>query len=276
MTSLFSKALRPLSAAMLCAVGIFSAPVLLPRALTVQAAARHASAQESTRVPNVAEQYLLAMANQERAQVGAQQLAWDAPLAAAALVHAQRMAQEGGISHQFAGEADLQARASNAGARFRLIAENVAEAPTPQILHSSWMHSEGHRRNLLEPQENAVGIAVVQRDGQLFAVEDFSATVADTGLAGQEQQVAALLQVAGMADVTETADARKTCAMSMGYAGTRLPYFVMRYTTSDLSVLPAQLKAKLADRRMHSAAVGACTTAKSDFSNFSVAVLLYP
>ncbi len=272
MAALFSKAFRRLSVAILCAGGIFSAPVVLPYALTAQIAPRYTS----THAPSVAEQYLLAMANQERARVGAQPLVWDDHLAAAALVHAERMAQEGAISHQFPGEAELQARAANAGARFRLIAENVAEAQTPQILHSSWMHSEGHRRNLLEPQENAVGIAVVQRDGQLYAVENFSESVADTGLAGQELQVIDLLHVAGMAEVAATAEARKTCTMSTGYAGKQLPYFVMRYTTSDLSMLPAQLKAKLADKRMHSAAVGACTTAKSNFSNFSIAVLLYP
>ncbi|HEY0309278.1 MAG TPA: CAP domain-containing protein [Acidobacteriaceae bacterium] len=272
MTSPFLKALRVLFVAILYGVGIFSAPVVLPYTLSAQAAARHTS----THAPSVAEQYLLAMANQERGRVGAQPLVWDDHLAAAALAHAERMAQERAISHQFAGEAELQARAANAGARFRLIAENVAVAPTPQILHSSWMHSEGHRYNLLEPQENAVGIAVVQRDGQLYAVEDFSESVADTGLAGQEMQVIDLLHVAGMAEVAATEDARKSCTMSTGYAGKRLPYFVMRYTTSDLSMLPAQLKVKLADKRMHSAAVGACTTAKSNFSNFSIAVLLYP
>jgi len=138
------------------------------------------------------------------------------------------------------------------------------------------MHSEGHRHNLLEPQENAAGIAVVQRGGQLFAVEDFSATVVELGLSGQEAQVVALLRAAGMAEVGETAEARKTCSMDTGYAGTRRPNFVMRYTTSDLSLLPAQLKAKLADPRTHAAAVGACSASSKNFSSFSIAVLLYP
>jgi uncharacterized protein YkwD len=251
------------------------ARVLLTAAILLAAAGLSAQTP-AHRVPTVAEQYLLAMANQERARVGVQPLMWDAHLAAAALVHAQRMAQEGGISHQFAGEADLQTRASSAGARFSLIAENVAEAPTPQVLHTMWMHSEGHRHNLLEPQENAAGIAVVQRGGQLFAVEDFSATVVELGLSGQEAQVVALLRAAGMAEVGETAEARKTCSMDTGYAGTRRPNFVMRYTTSDLSLLPAQLKAKLADPRTHAAAVGACSASSKNFSSFSIAVLLYP
>jgi len=245
---------------------------LLPVVLLLVAAAARAAGHP----PTVAEQYLMAMANQERARVGAQPLLWDAHLAAAARIHAERMAQESAISHQFPGEADLQSRAADAGARFSLVAENVAEAPTPQILHAAWMHSEGHRHNLLEPHENAIGIAVVQRGGQLFAVEDFSASVAEVGLNGQEQKVEELLRASGMTEVAGTEDARKTCTMDTGYAGERRPYFVMRYTTSDLSLLPEQLKAKLKDRRMHSAAVGACAGAGKSFTAFSIAVLLYP
>jgi len=85
-----------------------------------------------------------------------------------------------------------------------------------------------------------------------------------------------LLRASGMTEVAGTEDARKTCTMDTGYAGERRPYFVMRYTTSDLSLLPEQLKAKLKDRRMHSAAVGACAGAGKSFTAFSIAVLLYP
>ena len=228
------------------------------------------------RAPTVAEQYLLAMANQERTQRGIQPLVWDGHLAAAAQQHAARMVRENGISHQFPGEPALESRASTTGARFSLIAENVAIADSPQTLHTEWMHSEGHRANLLEPHENAVGIAVIQSNGQLFAVEDFSEQVASAGLPAQENQVAALLHAAGMADVQATADARKSCAMEDGHAGTRRPYFVMRYTTSDLSLLPEQLKERLADPRIHHAEVGACMPTLKNFSSFSIAVLLYP
>jgi hypothetical protein len=229
------------------------------------------------RQPTVAEQYLLAMANQERTQRNIQPLAWDTHLAAAAMQHAQRMAQENAISHQFPNEAPPEGRAATAGARFSLIAENVAIAPTPQELHTAWMHSPGHRANLLEPHENAVGIAVLRRNGELFAVEDFSEQVAQVGFDGQEAQVAALLHGLGMADVKATADARKSCTMDTGHAGTRLPYFVMRYTTSDLSLLPDELKSRLAtDKRLHHAEVGACASTSQNFSSFNIAILLYP
>ncbi len=255
------NALRNLSLAVLCAA-LFSP--LAPAQPAVQ------------RAPTVAEQYLLAMANRERSQRGIQPLVWDGHLAAAALQHAQRMAQEGSISHKFPGEPDMQSRAAAASARFSRIAENVAMASTPQILHAAWMNSPGHRANLLEPHENAVGIAVVASSGQLFAVEDFSEQVASTGLSGQEAQVAAQLRAAGIADVQATDDARKSCVTAAGPAGSRQVLFVMRYATSDLSLLPDALKARLADKRMHHAEVGACTPKSQDFSSFSIVVLLYP
>jgi hypothetical protein len=228
------------------------------------------------RRPTVAEQYLLAMANQERAQRGIQPLAWDEHLAAAARQHALRMAQQNAISHQFPGEPALESRTAAAGARFSLIAENVAIAPTPQVLHTEWMNSPGHRANLLEPHENAVGIAVIQSNGDLFAVEDFSEQVASVGLNAQEAQVALQLEKAGMANVLATPDARRSCTMDTGYAGSHRPYFVMRYTTSDLSLLPDELKAHMNDKRIHHAEVGACASQSQDFSSFSIAILLYP
>jgi len=248
------------SVAILCAVACLS-QIALP---------------QSQRGPTVAEQYLLSMANQERTQRGIQPLVWDAHLAAAAAQHAQRMAQQNAISHQFPGEPDLESRAASAGARFSLIAENVAIAPTPQVLHTSWMNSPGHRANLLEPHENAMGIAVLRSGGQLYAVEDFSEVVASVDLKAQEAQVAAQLRAAGMADVQATADARKSCTMDTGYAGTQRPYFVMRYTTSDLSLLPEQLRSHLKDQRIHHAEVGACAPVSQSFSSFNIAILLYP
>jgi hypothetical protein len=227
--------------------------------------------------PTVAEQYLLSMANQERTRRGIQPLAWDEHLAAAAAQHAQRMMQQNNVSHQFPGEPDLTSRAVTAGARFSLVAENVAIAGSPQQLHTAWMNSPGHRANLLEPHENAAGIAVVQRNGELYAVEDFSEQVANIGISAQEQQVANLLHNLGMADVQSSADARKTCTLDTGHAGTRRPYFIMRYTTSDLSLLPEELKSRLAtDKRLHHAEVGACSLRTQNFSSFSIAVLLYP
>src|SRR5208283_2704491 len=109
------------------------------------------------------ESALLDAANHSRAAAGLPALQWDAALAAAAArQHAQRMVQQNALSHQFPGEPPLQERARQTGARFSLIAENVAEGPSVLGLHSQWMNSPPHRANLLDRELNAVGIAIVQ------------------------------------------------------------------------------------------------------------------
>src|ERR1700743_1011195 len=95
---------------------------------------------------SVSEQ-IFALANQARAQAGVGRLAWDPALAAAALKHCRRMAQEGPIAHRYGGEADLAPRAANAGARFGVIEENVAIGPSAEGIHNEWMNSPGHRAN---------------------------------------------------------------------------------------------------------------------------------
>ena len=226
---------------------------------------------------SLAEQYLFAMANQERAQRGLPVLRWDAALTQAAMLHARRMADNGHISHQFPGEPELSARAAQAGAKFSKVAENVAEAPTAVMIHDAWMHSEGHRENLLDGAVDSVGIAVVSRGGELFAVQDFDRGVRSMSLTDQEHAVHGLFSTTGLQVIEGTTEARQTCAMDTGYAGQRKPWFVMRFTASDLTQLPDMLKSKLQTGRYRQASIGACTgTDTGSFTAYSIAILLYP
>src|SRR5208337_1389597 len=221
------------------------------------------------------ESMLLDAANHSRAAAGLTPLQWDAALATAARQHAQRMAQHNTISHQFPGELQLQQRAMQMGARFSLIAENVAEGPSVLGLHTQWMNSPPHRANLLDREVNAVGIAVVQSGRQLFAVEDFSAAVALLGLDAQELQVSSQLAARGVRLLNDTDDARKTCEMDRGWAGER-PVSVVRYETSDLSHLPANIEQRVQGGKYRGAAVGACEAGGAGgFTRYRIAVLLY-
>jgi len=229
------------------------------------------------RAQNVSEQYLLAAANQERATRQLPALKIDEHLALAARLHAYQMADHRGISHQFEGELELSQRAGDAGAHFSLIAENVAEASNSALIHEMWMNSAGHRANLLDPNVDSVGIAVVQKDGQLYAVEDFARTVAKLTLEQQEAAVGSLLTTAGLRLGGNKGDARQTCTMSTGYVGSRQPWFVMRYTASSLDKLPQELTERLATGKYHEAAVGACVSGKqTPFTSYNVAVMLFP
>ena len=236
---------------------------------------------------NVAEQFLFAAANQDRMARGLHQLEFDPVLAKAALLHANQMAEHDGISHQFPGEPDLAERGASVGAHFSVITENVAEASDSSIIHDLWMHSPGHRANLLDPTVEVVGIAVVARNHQFYAVEDFANTVESLSFDQQESSVASLLAKTGLQVVNSAAtansktgsieDARKTCSMSTGYAGQRKPWFVMRFTADRLNRLPDELESRISTRKYHQAVVGACAdTDTGAFTGYNIAVLLYP
>jgi hypothetical protein len=188
------------------------------------------------------------------------------------------MARHNAISHQFANEPDLAARGSAAGARFSLISENVAQSPSALKIHDAWMHSDGHRHNLLDPGVDAVGIAVVARGSQLFAVEDFSHLVSALTMDQQEQAVAAVVSATGTAVLAADPAARQTCLDDKGTAGinARRPAFVVRYTTANLQQIPDALRSRLASRDYANAMVAACPAQdQSEFTMYRLAVLLY-
>ena len=248
------------------------AAVLLAALLLTSTSFAAASASPQNGSP---ESMLLGAANHSRAAVGLPALQWDAALAAAARQHALQMVQQNILSHQFPGELPLQERARQAGARFSLIAENVAEGPSVLGLHTQWMNSPPHRANLLDHELNAVGIAVIQSGSNLFAVEDFSAEVPKLDLDAQEHQVGAQLAAHGLRLLNSTDVARKTCEMDRAWAGQR-PVNVIRYETSDLSHLPADIEQRVQGGIYRSAAVGACDAGGSaGFTRFRIAILLY-
>jgi hypothetical protein len=233
---------------------------------------------ESPRIGSVAEQYLFSAANAERAQHGLRPLRWDETLHRAAQRHAGEMAARESISHQYPGELDLAERGHAAGAKFTVISENVAEAWSAPEIHDAWMHSPDHRANLLDPRVNSVGISVMRRGRQLYAVEDFDRTMESMSFAQQESAIAELLRTeARLSMLPNVEDARRTCEMSSGYAGARKPWFVQRFTTSSLDRLPETLRQKLATGKYHSAVVGACEARGSgSFTPYAIAVLLFP
>jgi len=240
-------------------------------ALAATMAAIPALAQQS------AEQQVVDLANEDRAQQGLAPLKWDPSLAQAAVEHAQLMAQQPALSHQYPGEPDLVARTAAAGAHFRSIAENVALAPSPQTLEQEWMHSAPHRANILNPVMNTIGVGLVRRGGNYYAVEDFADGVAELGSNQIEQKIGQLLQQRGLQPAGLTQDARQTCEMEHGSAGGSSPRFIMRWEGSDLSRLPAVLEQKISTGQYHKAAVGACDSGNpaQGFTTYKVAVMLY-
>ena len=245
--------------------------LLLTSTLHAAAAGRAAHPE-----PGSPETLLLDAANRDRAAAGLPPFQWDAGLAISAKMHALMMAQRNMLTHQFPGELPVQQRATRAGARFSVIAENVAQGPSISGLHVQWMNSAPHRANLLANDLNAVGIAVVQSGNMLFAVEDFSEAVAALNLDEQELQVVRLLSSRGLRPVSTSPDARKTCDLDRGSIGQK-PLTVVRFETADLNRLPEDITQKILSGRYRSASVGACEAGGSvGFTRFRIAILLFP
>jgi hypothetical protein len=228
-------------------------------------------------LPNVmtANQQIMALANQARAGAGAGRLEWDPALAAAALYHCRRMAAEGPIAHRYSGEADLAERTGQAGAHFDLIEENVAVGQSAAGIHEQWMHSPGHRTNLMNPDVNRIGVAVVESRGVLYAVADYSRVVQSLTASQVEARVVGLIKERGVSIVADASAARRACGSDSGVpqgAG-----FVMRWQGAELGRLPRALEDRLASGSYRRAAVGSCAARgeNGSFTAYRLAVLLY-
>ena len=224
------------------------------------------------------EQRIFELTNQDRTAQGLQPLRWDRSLAAAAAVHVDRMKDEKSLLHQYPGEPDLQARAAQSGAHFQAIAENIATGPTAEAIEKQWMTSVPHRQNILDPQMNAIGIAVVVKNGYLYAVEDFANANQALTREQVEQKVGELLLQQKIDPSAPQKIGEEACAMQDGTPADATQAGpvkgVMRFQTPDLSKLPDQVAQQLSSGQFTRAAVGACKS-EGTFTTYRVAVVLY-
>jgi uncharacterized protein YkwD len=252
-------------------------------ALTLASFRPHLSAQQYYASSNLRPEVnqILALANQARAQAGAGPVRWDPTLAAAALSHCRLMAQQGEIEHRYQGEPDISYRAAQAGAHFSIVEENIAVAPTAPEIHELWMNSPGHRTNLLNPDIDSIGIAVVAARGSLYVVADYSRAVQLFAPEQVEQQVATLVQSSGIAIFPDATLARQACTVDDGMPratpGSPQPTFIMRWQGAELNQLPPTLVERLQTGKYRQAAVGSCPTRDlgGPFTAYRLAVLLY-
>lgn len=222
------------------------------------------------------EKSLFDAANHERAQRNLPALKWDDGLARAARKHAELMSELDLLEHRLAGESDLPTRAREAGASFSHITENIGMAVSADKFHDGWMHSPGHRANILDADSDSVGIAVVDGGEELYAVEDFSRAVVVLSVEEQEKRVAEFLTSRGLRLLDLGNDARQSCELDRDYAGTSKPKYIAHYETPDISQLPERVEKEIQSHRYKSAAVGACPSKEtSGFTRFRVLVLLY-
>jgi uncharacterized protein YkwD len=123
---------------------------------------------------SIAERQLFDGVNRARRAQGLPDLKWNDALAAAARRHAGLMAQHGSAEHGYAGEPSLASRVTQAGGHFVWLAENVIQGISTDGMQAAFLKSANHRANMLDSDMDSLGVGVVERGGQLFAVEDFS------------------------------------------------------------------------------------------------------
>lgn len=237
-------------------------------------------------VPVVAQRYgrrrdeaqeIFRLTNRNRIVRGLAPLRWDAGLQRSAESHLRILVQEPVLRHQYPGEPALPERVRSEGVYFSKVAENLAEGFTPETVVNGWMHSPEHRRNLLDPQLNAVGIAVDGHRGHLYVVEDFAHALTVHGPVQVERRVDELLRRQGIDPDGPRAPAEAACRSQSGVPGGPHVRLVIRFQTSNLNHLPEQVLEALNRGHYRRAAVGACAPvdAQAGFTTYRVAILLY-
>lgn len=106
---------------------------------------------------------ILAEVNTERKKAGVPPLRANSLLDKAAQRHAEDMLARGYFAHESPAQKTVRERAREAGYDWRTIGENIAEGQfTVDEVMKTWMNSPGHRRNILDPdfQELGVGLAL--------------------------------------------------------------------------------------------------------------------
>lgn len=247
----------------------------LPGFLLVLVVAVGPACTAQEKIPET-EKLLFDAANHERAERKLPVLKWDEGLARAARKHAESMAEQDLLEHRLSGEPDLPTRARQAGANFSHITENIGMAVSADKFHDGWMHSPGHRANILDAGSDSVGIAVVEGGEELYAVEDFSRAVIVLSMDEQEKRVGELLSSRGLHLLNLGNDARRNCELEKEYFGSSKPKYIAHYETPDISQLPDAVEKEIQSRRYKTAAVGACQQKEaSGFTRFRILLLLY-
>ena len=220
-----------------------------------------------------AEQQLLELANQSRAQAGVSPLTMDSGLSQAARTHAEAILEAGRLSHQFDGEPSLAQRLATA-TRLQLDqeGENVAFDSNPVQGHQHLMLSPPHRANLLNPAYNVVGLGAVRDGDRLYIVEDFGHALPNYSPAEVKDRVAAALnQMRRQANQPDLArrdsltldDAACSMAQAEKLSTANIRQLAQRYTlltynTLRPETLPANATRALKNSYSRSFSVGTC------------------
>ncbi|HBV86196.1 MAG TPA: serine protease [Desulfosporosinus sp.] len=109
----------------------------------------------------VEEQKMLDLINAERSKVGVEPLKADAKLMEVAKIKAEDMAKNNYFSHTSPTYGSPFDMLKKFGVPYNSAGENLAGNSSVEAAHKTLMESEGHRKNILNPSFNYIGIGIV-------------------------------------------------------------------------------------------------------------------
>jgi uncharacterized protein YkwD len=242
---------------------------------------QHATLKAAAMTPDIplheydwdAEQLLLELANQSRAQAGAAALKLDSGLSQAARAHASAMFEARQISHRFEGEPSLAQRlAATTSLQLDQDAETVAFDFDVAQGHQHLMLSPPHRANLLNPAYNVVGLGVVRSGDRLYIVEDFGHALPRYSVAEVKNRVAGAVNRVRLQgnkrglqrrDLMSADDA--ACSMAQADKLATSPihqlaqrFTVLTFTSLNPDALPGGAERAITGPNLRSFSVGGC------------------
>lgn len=116
---------------------------------------------------------VLRLVNAERAKNGLSPLVTDNGVTEVARLRAKEIVQS--FSHTRPNGSSCFTAANELGVSYRAAGENIAYGyPTPEAVVNGWMHSDGHRKNILSASFSKIGIGCYESGGVLYWTQFFT------------------------------------------------------------------------------------------------------
>ncbi|MDK2820177.1 MAG: hypothetical protein PWP31_142 [Clostridia bacterium] len=121
------------------------------------------------------EQRVVDLVNDKRSEAGLKPLKVDLELAKVARIKAEDMRDNNYFSHTSPNYGSFAQMLSKFGIQYRTAGENIAAGQrTPEAVVAAWMGSEGHRKNILNPNFNFIGVGYAKGGSyQNYWVQEF-------------------------------------------------------------------------------------------------------
>lgn len=138
------------------------------------APATPSSSRPATTAANSQAERVLQLVNKARADAGCRPLTANSKLNAAAQKYSDVMARSGQMSHTGPDGSQVNDRVEREGYAWSSVGENIAQGQqNADAVMDAWMHSQGHRENILNCDFREIGIGVHEGDGGPWWTQDF-------------------------------------------------------------------------------------------------------